>query len=163
MAERSWNKVQLLGRVGQDAENGYTHDGQLLTKFSVATSVRHKPKGSEEWKEITEWSNCVLWESERLAACLKKGTHVFLEGRLRTREWTSEAGEKHRRTEIVVSDLVLIGGGKLDEDGAAAAQGGRKRPEAAGARQAAKRAEDRAAIQEAAADGLGITDDDVPF
>src|SRR5215472_13945324 len=107
---RSVNKVIVLGHLGRDAETNFTQSGVAVTKFSVATSRRWKDSQSEEWKEETDWHNCVLWRSESLANYLTKGKQVYVEGRLQTRSYEDRDGVKRYITEVVVDDLVLVGG-----------------------------------------------------
>jgi single-strand DNA-binding protein len=132
---RSVNKVILVGHLGRDAETGFTPSGIASTKFSIATSRRWKDQASGEWKEQTDWTNIVLWRSEKLAEYLKKGKQVYVEGRLQTRSYEKD-GVKHYVTEVVAENVVLLGAGsgerQVPDD-----------PTASGAR--------------------GITDDDVPF
>jgi single-strand DNA-binding protein len=155
MSERSLNKVQLIGRIGSDCELKFTPSGKARTNFSVATGRRWKPKDSQEWKEETEWSRCVLWDSEALSAYLLKGTHVFIEGSLRTRKYQETGSTKDRYiTEILVLELILLGSkraGAGEQEPVRAPRGQQERLPVAGAGQVADES------------GLGITDDDVPF
>ena len=81
MSSRSVNKCILIGHLGRDAETKFTPSGAAATRFSVATSRRWKDKQSEEWKEETNWTNVVVWQSEKLAEYLQKGKQVYVEGR----------------------------------------------------------------------------------
>ncbi len=139
---RSLNKVQLIGRLGKDAETRHTPSGVAVTNFSVATSYRMKDGQSGEWKDNTDWHDIVLWKSEKVAEYFTKGKQVYIEGRLRTRSWEDKNGQKRYRTEVVADSfsLMLLGG----RDG----QGGE---------QSAEPPHDSG--QPAAA----VTDDDVPF
>jgi single-strand DNA-binding protein len=94
MASRSVNKVILVGHLGKDAETKFTPGGAAVTRFSVATNRRWKDKQSGEWKEETDWSNVVLWQSENLANYLTKGKQVYVEGRLQTRSYEDKDGKK---------------------------------------------------------------------
>lgn len=107
MASRSVNKVILVGRLGKDAESKFTQSGTSVTTFSVATSYRKK-KG-EAYEEVTEWTNIVAWKSENIAPYLKKGTQVYIEGRLQTRSYEKD-GRKVYATEVVSEEIVLLGG-----------------------------------------------------
>jgi single-strand DNA-binding protein len=104
---RSINRVELLGRLGQDAETSVTQTGMACTKFSLATSRRWKDKQSGEWKEATDWHRCVLWNSEKLANYLRKGRQVYCEGRLQTHHW-EDHGTSRYVTEVVLSDVILL-------------------------------------------------------
>lgn len=109
MASRSVNKVILLGHLGRDAETKFTPSGVSRSTFTIATNRRWKDQQSGEWKEETDWHNCVLWRSENLANYLTKGKQVYVEGRLQTRSYDKD-GQKHFMTEVVCDDLVLLGG-----------------------------------------------------
>lgn len=106
---KSLNKVQLIGRLGQDAELSYTPNGKPVSKFSVATDTQFKD-GNGELQKKTNWTNCVQWSAEKLAPYLKKGTMVYVEGRLETRSFDGKEGHKVWVTEVIVNDLILLGG-----------------------------------------------------
>lgn len=106
---RSENLVILIGNIGQDAETKHTPGGTAVTNFSIATSRRWKDKNSDEWKEETEWHRVTLWQSENLAGYLKKGTQVYVKGRLQTRSYEKD-GQKHYATDIVAETVNLLGG-----------------------------------------------------
>lgn len=111
---KSVNKVILVGNLGKDPEVKYTPQGTPVAKITVATSSSYKDKQSGEWKETTEWHNVVLWQrqAEIAGEYLKKGNKVYIEGRLQTRSWDDkQTGQKKYMTEVVCSDLVLMGGG----------------------------------------------------
>jgi single-strand DNA-binding protein len=109
MAGRSVNKVILLGHLGRDAETKHTGSGIAVTKFSLATSRRIKDSQTGDYKDETEWHNAILWRAENLANFLTKGKQVYVEGRLQTRQWEKD-GVKHYSTEVVVDEIVLLGG-----------------------------------------------------
>jgi single-strand DNA-binding protein len=109
---KSVNKVILVGNLGKDPEVKYTPSGTPVAKFSLATNERYKDKGGE-WQDRTEWHNIVAWQrlAEIVGEYVKKGSKIYLEGRLQTSSWEDkQSGEKKYRTEIVASDLVLLGG-----------------------------------------------------
>jgi single-strand DNA-binding protein len=144
---RSINRVQLLGHLGQDAETKFTPSGAACTTFSIATNRHWKDKQSGEWKDATDWHRCVLWRSENVSNYLTKGKQVHVDGRLQTRQW-DDNGTTRYTTEVIVSDLVLLGG--ADQARPAAATSARPRQQTT--------------AQEAPEDmPQGITDDDVPF
>lgn len=112
MAEKSLNKVQLIGRLGKDADLRYTSTGRAVASFSLATSERFKPSESEEWQERTEWHNIVVWDktAENLAEYLTKGKRIYVEGRIQSRSWEDQNGNKRETKEIVARDLILLSG-----------------------------------------------------
>ena len=112
MAGKSVNKVILLGNLGKDPEVKYTPSGTPVAKITLATNERFKDK-SGEWQDRTEWHNVVLWQrlAEIAGEYLKKGGKVYVEGRLQTRSWDDKTtGQKKYMTEVVASDIVLLGG-----------------------------------------------------
>ena len=110
MASRSVNKVILIGRLGKDAESKFTPSGTSVATFSIATSWRQKDQQTGEWKEHTDWHNIVLWRAENVAPYLTKGTQVYIEGRLQTRNYENKEGKKVYVTEVVAEELILLGG-----------------------------------------------------
>src|SRR5450755_1571006 len=121
---KSVNKVILVGNLGKDPELKHTGSGTAVATMTVATNERFKDK-SGEWQDRTEWHNVVLWQrlAEIAAEYLKKGRSVYVEGRLQTRSWEDKQGQKRYTTEIVASDLVLLGGGGRGEDSGGASKG----------------------------------------
>jgi len=116
---KSVNKVILIGNLGQDPEVKYTPSGTPVAKFSLATNERYKDK-SGEWQERAEWHNVLAWQrlAEIVGEYVKKGSRVYVEGRLETSSWEDrKSGEKKYRTEIVVRELVLLGGGNGNGNG----------------------------------------------
>jgi single-strand DNA-binding protein len=110
MASRTVNKVILIGRLGQDAETKFTPAGVSVTKFSMATNRRWKDQQTGDWKEETDWINVVLWRKEAVANYLLRGTQVYVEGRIHTRNYDDKDGKKVYVTEVVGEDVVLLGG-----------------------------------------------------
>ncbi len=106
------NRVDLIGNLGRDPEVRVTPGGTTVTNFSLATNDRWRDKESGELKERTEWHRCVAWEkkAEVLGEHLKKGSQVFITGKLKTREWTDSEGVKRYTTEIEVKDFKMLGG-----------------------------------------------------
>ncbi|EBX8629365.1 single-stranded DNA-binding protein [Salmonella enterica subsp. enterica] len=104
MAQRGLNKICLIGFVGQDPEIRYTADKQPVAVFSVATGDSWKDKETGETKERTQWHRIVVYNklAEIAAAHLKKGTQVYLEGRLQVRKWLDSIGAERQSTEVVV-------------------------------------------------------------
>ena len=112
MAGKSVNKVILIGNLGKDPEVKYTPQGTPVAKITLATNERYKDKNGE-WQDRTEWHNVVLWQrlAEIAGEYLKKGGKVYIEGRLQTRSWDDkQTNQKKYMTEVVASDLVLLGG-----------------------------------------------------
>lgn len=109
---KSVNKVILIGNLGKDPEVKYTPSGMALARFTLATADRVKDKDGN-WQERTEWHNLVSFgrTAEIVGEYLKKGGKVYIEGRLHHDSWDDkETGQKKYRTEIIVNDLVLLGG-----------------------------------------------------
>src|ERR1700690_3992825 len=109
---KSANKVFLLGNVGKDPEMRSTGGGTLVANFTLATSDRQKdPQGN--WQDRTEWHNLVAFTrlAEIVRDYVKKGSKLFIEGKIQTRSWDDkETGAKRYRTEIIVNDLSLLSG-----------------------------------------------------
>ncbi len=106
---RGLNKVMIIGNLGRDPEMRYTPSGKPVTSFSVAVSRSWvKPEG--ERTETTDWFNVVAWGrlAEICSQYLTKGSMVYVEGRLETRSWEAENGQKHFRTEVVASDVNIL-------------------------------------------------------
>ncbi len=98
------NKVTLLGHLGKDPEKTTLPSGVSYCRFSLATNESYKDN-SGEWKEKTEWHNIVMWRdlAERAEKQLKKGSLVYLEGKITTNSWQDQDGKTQYRTEIVVN------------------------------------------------------------
>ena len=111
------NKVILLGRVGQDPEMRYTENGTAIANFSVATSEQWKNKDGKK-KEKTEWHKVVAWKrlGEICGEYLNKGSQVYIEGRIETRNWEGKDGKKRYTTEVIVKDMQMLGGKSSDND-----------------------------------------------
>jgi len=125
----SVNKVILVGNVGVDPEvryldggNSANGQGTKVATFRLATSERYKDRNGNT-QENTEWHNIVAWRSNADVAekFIRKGTQVYIEGRLRTRQWTDQTGNKRYTTEITVDTLQLLGRRPDQEDGSFAA------------------------------------------
>lgn len=162
---RGVNKVILVGNLGKDPELKYTPQGTAVAKFSLATSEKYKDKAGE-WQERTEWHNIVAWArtAEVAAEYLKKGSTVFIEGRLRTDSWDDkETGQKKYRTEIIVNELVMLGGrGEGGEGG-----GGRARGASSGKGGGFDQSPEKSSSSSGGGDDFSqstqITDEDIPF
>ena len=105
------NKVMIIGNLGRDPEMRYTPSGSPVTSFSVAVSRNWKSRDGES-REETEWFNVTCWDklAEIANQYLTKGKQVYIEGRLRTHSWDDKnTGEKKYRTEVVATDMTMLG------------------------------------------------------
>jgi len=132
MASRGINKVIIVGNLGQDPEVRFMPNGSAVANFTVATSESWKDKQSGEQKEKTEWHRIVMYQrlAEIAGEYLKKGSKVYLEGRLQTRKWQNQQGADQYTTEIVVNDMQMLDSrgagqqGGFQQQAPAAPQGG---------------------------------------
>jgi single-strand DNA-binding protein len=127
----SVNKVILVGRLGRDPETRYTGGGQAVANFSVATDETYKDRNGERQKR-TEWHKIVVWgkQAEIAQQYLKKGSLIFIEGRIQSREWQDKEGQKRTSFEIVATNFRMLGGrpeGAAASAGAGASGGGASR------------------------------------
>jgi single-strand DNA-binding protein len=149
------NKVILVGNLGKDPETRYMPNGDQVTNVTIATSESWKDKNSGEQKEATEWHRVVFFRrlAEIAGQYLKKGSQVYIEGRLRTRKWQGQDGQDRYTTEIHADEMKMLG--KREGMGDAPPR------ESGGSRPAA-----RPQAQGAAAPmggGFGDVEDDIPF
>jgi len=105
------NKVILIGNLGANPELRYTPGGQAVANLRIATTERWTDKSGQR-QESTEWHRVVLWgkQAEVAGQYLVKGRQVYIEGRIRTRQWQDQQGQKRFSTEIVAQNMQLIGG-----------------------------------------------------
>ena len=124
----SLNKVLLIGNLGADVESRYMPSGEAVANIRLATTDRYKDKASGEFKEITEWHRVAFFGrlAEIAIEYLKKGSSVYLEGRIRTRKWTDQQGQERYSTEIIADQMQMLGG--RAEGGASAESQHPKRP-----------------------------------
>jgi single-strand DNA-binding protein len=124
----------LIGNAGRDAELRYTANGIPQASFSLAVNNRRRGQ-SGEWEDNTEWFNVILFrdQAERLSQYITKGKSLYVEGRLQTRTWDDDQGQKHYRTEVIANTIQLLGGreGGQGSDGGNWDDGGSRRPGAA--------------------------------
>ena len=108
----SINKVILVGNLGADPETRYLPSGDAVSNIRLATTDRYKDKTSGEMKEATEWQRIGFFGklAEIAGQYLKKGSQVYIEGRIRTRKWTDQAGVEKYSTEIVAEQMQMLGG-----------------------------------------------------
>jgi single-strand DNA-binding protein len=175
----SVNKVILVGNLGADPEVRYMPSGDAIASIRLATTDRYKDKTTGEMKEATEWHRVAFFGrlAEIVSEYLKKGSSVYIEGRIRTRKWQGEDGQDRYTTEIVANQMQMLGGrgGQHRDDG-----GGDDRVEhdlrparsQQGGRQTAGRPAAQPHAQQAAPDttrsyggggALDEMDDDIPF
>jgi single-strand DNA-binding protein len=159
---RGINKVILIGHLGADPETRAMPSGMTVANLRLATTESWKDKQSGEQQERTEWHNVALFGrlGEIAAEYLRKGSQVYIEGRLRTRKWQDKEGRDRYTTEIVGNEMQMLGG--RGGSGGAAAGGG-------GLPEASPRADvpENAAAGAGAGAGAGASrdefDDDIPF
>ena len=106
----SVNKALIIGNLGQDPEIKYTHSGSPVANLSVATSERWKDKNTGEQKEQTEWHRVVVFGrlAEIAEQYLKKGSKIFIEGKIQTRDWEDADGNKKYTTEVVAREMTML-------------------------------------------------------
>ncbi|HSC14536.1 MAG TPA: single-stranded DNA-binding protein [Gammaproteobacteria bacterium] len=122
---RGVNKVILVGNLGKDPETRYMPSGSAVTNLTLATSESWKDKQSGEQQERTEWHKIAMFGrlAEIAAEYLRKGSQVYIEGKLRTRKWQDKEGKDRWTTEIVADEMQMLGskgGGGAAREGAAA-------------------------------------------
>jgi single-strand DNA-binding protein len=152
----SVNKVILIGNLGRDPETRYMPNGEQVTNVTLATTETWKDKNSGEQKEATEWHRVVFFRrlAEIAGQYLKKGSQIYIEGRLRTRKWQGQDGQDRYTTEIHADEMKMLGkregmGGGASDSGPRDSGGGRPAP----------------AKSQPAQSGGGFNDfeDDIPF
>lgn len=109
---RGINKVIIIGNLGADPEVRYSQTGQAIANITVATSESWTDKQTNEKKELTEWHRVVIYQrlAEIAGEYLRKGSKVYIEGRLRTRKWQDQQGVERYTTEIVANELQMLDG-----------------------------------------------------
>jgi single-strand DNA-binding protein len=149
----SVNKVIIVGNLGRDPETRYMPDGAAITNVSVATSFQWNDKASGEKKEETEWHRVVFRQklAEIAGEYLKKGSQVYIEGRLRTRKWQDKDGQEKYTTEIIAERMQMLG-----------SRSGAGEPRSAAAMES-KAAEPKSAAAKKPAGKFDDMEDDIPF
>jgi single-strand DNA-binding protein len=144
----SVNKVILVGRLGRDPESRYTASGQQVCNFTLATDETFKDRSGERQKR-TEWHRIVIWGrlAEIAQQYLKRGSLVYLEGRIQTRQWDDKSGNKRTTTEVVVNTMKMLG----------------SKGEGGGGSRAAEPPEPMGGEMEEPHGGPQISDEDIPF
>lgn len=137
MASRGINKVILVGNLGQDPETKYTPNGSAVTTISIATSDSWKDKNTGEMNEKTEWHRVVFFGklAEVAGEYLRKGSQVYVEGKLKTRKWQDNSGQDKYTTEVVVDSfngvMQMLGGRNENRGTSAPGSGGQMNQSAA--------------------------------
>ncbi|HEY0633756.1 MAG TPA: single-stranded DNA-binding protein [Gammaproteobacteria bacterium] len=159
---RGVNKVILVGNLGKDPEVRYTANSTAVANVTIATSEQWKDKQSGQTQERTEWHNVVFYNrlAEIVGEYLKKGSQIYVEGSLRTRKWQDKEGKDRYTTEIIASEMQMLGGrggGGTAEYGQEYSGGSRSSGGAQGS--------SGASISKAPAGGSNFDDfdDDIPF
>ena len=167
MAQRGVNKVILVGNLGQDPDARYLPSGGAVTNVSIATSESWKDKQTGDPVERTEWHRVVFFNrlAEIAGEYLKKGSKVYVEGRLQTRKWQDQGGQDRYTTEIVANEMQMLdsrgsgmGGGNYAGGGQPAFSG----PQGGGGNAPAP-ASNSGASQAQPAPSFDDFDDDIPF
>ncbi len=157
----SVNKVILVGNLGRDPETRYMPDGTAITNFSIATTESWKDKTSGEKQEKTEWHRIATYRrlAEIAGEYLKKGSQVYIEGKLQTRKWTDKDGVEKYTTEIIADEMKMLGSRQGMGGGDAGGGGGdyprASAPSAGGA--------SKPAANKGGAAKFDDMDDDIPF
>lgn len=149
---RGINKVILVGNLGRDPEIRYTASGAAIANVTIATTDSWRDKQSGEKQEKTEWHRVVFFNrlAEIVGEYLKKGSQVYVEGRLQTRKWQDQSGQDRYTTEVVANEMQMLGGRGGDAGGQAGGFRNQQAGSSAAAPQAQKAEED-------------FQDDDIPF
>ena len=157
---RGVNKVILVGNLGKDPETRYMPNGKAVTNFTIATSESWKDKQTGEQREQTEWHNIVMYDrlAEIAAEYLRKGSQVYVEGRLRTRKWQDKEGRDRYTTEINANEMQMLD----SRAGGAGAAGGAQAESRAAERTAAPASGGGRAAPAGGGDEAPF-DDDIPF
>jgi single-strand DNA-binding protein len=156
------NKVILIGNLGADPETRAMPSGMTVANLRIATSENWRDKTSGEQQERTEWHHVALFGrlGEVAAEYLRKGSQVYIEGRLRTRKWQDKQGNDRYSTEIIGNEMLMLGG----RGGAGGAGGGAAPGAGSGASEARERPEPAEAAERGDTGGRGGDfDDDIPF
>jgi single-strand DNA-binding protein len=159
---RGVNKVIIVGNLGNDPDVRFMPNGNAVANFSVATSETWKDKQTGEQKEKTEWHRIVIYQrlAEIAGKYLKKGSKVYLEGKLQTRKWQNQQGQDQYTTEIVVNEMQMLDGRNSNaQNMPQQAQQASQAPQAQQAQQAQQASQAPQAPQEPDID----FDDDIPF
>lgn len=129
MASRSLNKVMLIGNLTRDPELRYTPQGTAVANFGIATN-RDWAGSDGQKQESVEFHNVVAWSKlgELCDQLLHKGSKVYVSGRLQTRDWAGDDGKKRYKTEVIIDQMILLGGGKPWDDSKGSSKDSRSEP-----------------------------------
>ncbi|MEX3582353.1 MAG: single-stranded DNA-binding protein [Burkholderia sp.] len=156
----SVNKVILVGNLGADPEVRYLPSGDAVANIRLATTDRYKDKATNEFKEVTEWHRVAFFGrlAEIVNEYLKKGSAVYIEGRLRTRKWQGQDGQDRYSTEIVADQMQMLGGRGGSVGGGGGDDGGGRASGGGGPRSGGS-----SRPSQPASGGFEEMDDDIPF
>ncbi len=151
---RGINKVILVGNLGADPETRYTANNSAVTTVSLATTDSWRDKATGEQQERTEWHRVVFFNrlAEIAGEYLRKGRQVYVEGRLQTRKWQDQSGQDRYTTEVVASEMQMLGGRDEGTGGGSGASGGGFRDR-----------QRTPAVAEGPPPSSDFDDDDIPF
>jgi single-strand DNA-binding protein len=155
----SVNKVILVGNLGKDPETRFTASGEAIANITLATTDTWKDKASGEKKEATEWHRVAFFGklAEIVGQYLKKGRQIYVEGSLRTRKWTDKEGQERYTTEVIASEMKMLGSREGMSDAPPRESGGGARPAGSSAPQRAP------APAPAGGSNFNDFEDDIPF
>lgn len=168
---RGINKVIIVGNLGQDPEIRYMPNGGAVANITVATSEQWKDKQTGENQDRTEWHRVVMFGrlGEIAGEYLKKGSKIYLEGKLQTRKWQDKSGQDRYTTEIVANEMQMLdsrGGGSSEYNGRPAQQSGgapQQQNQQQGGGQQQRQQQSAPQQQQQAAPAFDDFDDDIPF
>ncbi len=163
----SLNKCMIIGNLGRDPEMRYTPNGQAVTQFTVATNRNYRDQQGE-WQKETEWFRVVVWgqQAERTAEYLRKGSKVYIEGRIQTRQWEDQSGQKRYTTELIANTVTNLERRPTEEGAEFAGDREAQPAQPAQSAQPGQPAAGRPARQEdrpASSESFGDDVDDLPF
>ena len=158
---RGINKVIIVGNVGGDPETRYMPSGSAVTNLTIATNESWKDKATGEQKERTEWHRVAMFNrlAEIAAEYLRKGSQVYIEGKLRTRKWQDKGGQDRYTTEIIADEMQMLGGRGGSGGGGGGGQQGGGAPSDRGQQGGGQQGGGNAPPQP----GPDDFDDDIPF
>lgn len=169
----SVNKVIIVGNLGRDPETRYMPNGEAVTNIAVATTESWKDKNTGEKKELTEWHRITFYRklAEIAGQYLKKGSQIYVEGRLQTRKWQDKEGVERYTTEIIADTMQMLGGrqgaggggGGMDEGGGGGGSYGGGAPRQSAGGGAAGGGTPRQQPAQRPAPNFSDMDDDIPF
>lgn len=159
----SVNKVIIVGRLGRDPETRYMPNGDAVTNIAVATTESWKDKNSGEKKELTEWHRITFYRklAEIAGQYLKKGSEIYIEGRLQTRKWQDKEGIERFTTEIIADTMQMLGGRPDGSSQDGGDSGGQARQQQRQNTQQQQRQQSQSGGQRAPS--FSDMDDDIPF